>query len=378
MNNHTTKRRKPTRWNTKTFKERVYELVGDEYTFHDEYETGRTPIKITHNECGYEYRVSPTNFLGGTRCRECMYTKKSKDYVKTHKQFLKDLHKVHGNDYVPTQEYTGVHNKIDFKHTVCGKTWNATPSMLLNGSTCVHCHGKVHDEESFIDKVYERVGLEFTPLEVYKDSQTKMKFVHNHCGNEFESTSSNMLAFKSCPYCDQKRPRYTEERYRKELEESYGDEFGIVGTYRVMTDYNIYRHKRCGREFEVTGSDLLYGYSGCPHCSMSLGEADIARYLEFNNIDYINEHVILECRNILPLPFDFATFKDGKLTSLIEFEGGQHYRSIEMFGGDEGFAKRQRNDQIKRDYCKDNNIKLIEIPHWKQDNIPKILNEALI
>ena len=32
---------------------------------------------------------------------------------------------------------------------------------------------------------------------------------------------------------------------------------------------------------------------------------------------------------------------------------------------------------IKRKYCEENNIKLIEIPYWKLNNIEKILEEAL-
>lgn len=34
-------------------------------------------------------------------------------------------------------------------------------------------------------------------------------------------------------------------------------------------------------------------------------------------------------------------------------------------------------DNKKRDYCKNNNIKLIEIPYYKIDNINAILSEEL-
>lgn len=42
--------------------------------------------------------------------------------------------------------------------------------------------------------------------------------------------------------------------------------------------------------------------------------------------------------------------------------------SVALFGGDEGYKRRQENDRIKRDYCKSNNIKLIEIPYTYSDN----------
>jgi hypothetical protein len=47
----------------------------------------------------------------------------------------------------------------------------------------------------------------------------------------------------------------------------------------------------------------------------------------------------------------------------IEYNGQQHYKSCDIFGGEEGFEKQQIRDNIKRQYCKDNGIKLIEIPY---------------
>lgn len=35
------------------------------------------------------------------------------------------------------------------------------------------------------------------------------------------------------------------------------------------------------------------------------------------------------------------------------------------------------NDNIKRDYCKINKIKLLEIPYWEFDNIENILSKYL-
>ena len=48
---------------------------------------------------------------------------------------------------------------------------------------------------------------------------------------------------------------------------------------------------------------------------------------------------------------------------VIEFQGAQHYKVIEYFGGEEQFKKQVRYDNIKRAYCKNHNIKLIEIPY---------------
>src|ERR1700690_3546980 len=68
----------------------------------------------------------------------------------------------------------------------------------------------------------------------------------------------------------------------------------------------------------------------CPDCDVSKGEERIAKWLEEHNYTFLREYRIKECRNILPLPFDFAIISDGKLRMLIEFDGPQHFH--EMLG----------------------------------------------
>ena len=44
---------------------------------------------------------------------------------------------------------------------------------------------------------------------------------------------------------------------------------------------------------------------------------------------------------------------------------------------EENFKLQQIKDQIKRDYCKSKEIKLIEIPYWDFDKIQEILEIEL-
>jgi hypothetical protein len=61
----------------------------------------------------------------------------------------------------------------------------------------------------------------------------------------------------------------------------------------------------------------------------------------------------------------------------IEYQGEQHYKAVEFFGGKDQFKTQQKLDKIKRDYCKNNNIKLLEIPYWDFNNIEQILLKEL-
>ena len=58
----------------------------------------------------------------------------------------------------------------------------------------------------------------------------------------------------------------------------------------------------------------------------------------------------------------------------IEYDGQQHYKPIEKFGGQEEFEKTIYRDKLKDKYCNDNNIQLIRIPYYDFNNIESILD----
>ena len=66
----------------------------------------------------------------------------------------------------------------------------------------------------------------------------------------------------------------------------------------------------------------------------------------------------------------------------IEYQGKQHYEPVDFAGKGDEWAKYQfkvgqQRDNIKRQYCQQNNIKLIEIPYWDYDNIDNIVKQII-
>ena len=59
----------------------------------------------------------------------------------------------------------------------------------------------------------------------------------------------------------------------------------------------------------------------------------------------------------------------------LEFDGKQHFEPNEFFGGIEGYNKLIVNDEIKNEYCKNNNIRLIRIKY--DENIIEILDSLI-
>ena len=93
-----------------------------------------------------------------------------------------------------------------------------------------------------------------------------------------------------------------------------------------------------------------------------------------NNIDFEFQKRFKNCKDKNTLPFDFYIISKN---ICIEFDGEQHNNIIEYFGGKKGFRSRQRRDQIKNKFCKDNNISLVRIPYRDIDNIEQILDKSL-
>ena len=73
----------------------------------------------------------------------------------------------------------------------------------------------------------------------------------------------------------------------------------------------------------------------------------------------------------------FADFYLPSKNVIIEFNGAQHYKIVDYFGGKSTFERQQNRDFALRQYCKEHKIKIIEIPYTEYDNIESILEKEL-
>ena len=111
---------------------------------------------------------------------------------------------------------------------------------------------------------------------------------------------------------------------------------------------------------------------GCPSCKSSKGESNIQKYLTDMCYNFETQKSFIGCEHINSLLFDFYLF-DYNLC--IEYDGKQHFEPIKYFGGIEEFEKNKIRDEIKNQYCLDNNINLLRIPYYEMKNTEKILYE---
>lgn len=208
------------------------------------------------------------------------------------------------------------------------------------------------------------------------------EITHSHleCGEEWQEAPITFLKNLKCPFCylpDEMISRSKSQReFEKQIQESGRGEYVVVGKYKSMREKVHLKHLKCGEKYLASPSSFLYRGTRCPSCNETKGEKRVAEVLLSKGLTYLPQYKIAQCKNKRPLPFDFAVIV-GKSIALIEYDGAQHFRSVEFFGGDITFERQQRNDRIKTEYCRVNGIPLIRIKYTQFNEIETILTREL-
>jgi len=298
------------------------EVNGNKYNYDKtEYIGNDKKLIVTCNIHG-DFKVAPHNHLKGKGCKECGMEKSKiqSKTRKTHEDFLieiKNLSETYYNELTFIEEYKSCKTPILAKDRF--GILKIVPSTLLERLKSWNKNEYLHNVRGAINQT--EYWLNF------------MKYSREDCAkyyyySKFEYNGSFVNSIIICP-----------------------------------------KHG----EFEQNPVNHSKG-CGCPKCNSSKGEDRIRRFLKKHKIDFLEQYKFEDCKNIYELPFDFY-ITDLKI--LIEFDGIQHTKPIEIFGGENAFKKTKNNDNIKTEYCKDNNIKLVRIPHWDFDNIEEILRKEL-
>ena len=203
-----------------------------------------------------------------------------------------------------------------------------------------------------------------------------------------EKSWGDFITAKSCKckYCAREKQTEDSKKSNKEfinqVYKLYGNKFTILNVYTGTKNKIKLYCNDCNSTFYQAPNHLLEGHLGCNCKEKSLGESIIKKYCDEFKVRYIQQYRFKDCRNIKPLPFDFAIFEDKEykiLKGVIEFQGRQHYEYTGGFGSNDkeeamkNFKKQQKRDNIKRKYCKEHNIYLLEIPYWNMSKIENIL-----
>lgn len=127
----------------------------------------------------------------------------------------------------------------------------------------------------------------------------------------------------------------------------------------------------CGEICSVRSDHLRGGTTTSCGCINSKGEFNISNILLKAGWNFKRQYNFKDLvgKGNVRLMFDFGILNsDNSLRCLIEYQGLQHFKPFN-FDNKERFEQRLRYDQIKRDYCSEHKIPLVEITYEDYDNL---------
>ena len=420
----TSKKRSKT---TEQFSEEL-KIVNPEITLFGEYVNSKTKIEVQHT-CGYQWEITPNNLLKGTSCPKCSKIKTSKKRSKTTEQFSEEL-KIVNPEITLLGKYVGSLTKIEVKHS-CGYEWKAVSNSLLRGIYCPKCSGKIKKTTKQFIKELKIINPEITVIGKYINSMTKIKIQHT-CGNKWEAIPNNLLNGNSCPKCSKiktsKKRAKTTKQFIEELK-GVNSEITVIGNY-INSQTKIEVKHSCGYEWKAVSNSLLRGIycpkcsgkikkttkqfieelkmvnpeitvigeyinsrtkievkhscgyeweaipiklrqgTSCPRCNEPKGEKFLSKVLKSNNIPFVSQfNLVKNPKTNYWLRSDFAILnKEKEPILIIEYDGEQHFKSVDYFGGEEALKATKYRDSIKDEYCKENNIPFLRFNYKQSEN----------
>ncbi len=373
-------------------------------------------IKCTEKDYHESYPTTPNSFTRGSRCPYCAGKKiHSKD---SFGQWLIDTY---GDDAI--EKYWSPKNTLD-PFTIAPqsskqKVWilcqkhdyhndfggyETIPNKFYNSRRCPYCHNfKVHPKDSFAQWGIDTFGDDFLEKYWNWDKNNKLginpwkikpqssKTIYIYCQDKdyhndnggYEIIISNFYKGIRCQYCSNQKIHYKDSfgsLYSKKAE--FWSDKNKKSPFEVSPmsgDKYKFICEKCGEEFERDLAHLNRSNIGvvCRECKSSLLEQSTKKVLDKYNIKYNREYIyndLVGVGNGL-LRFDFYL---PKYNSVIECQGEQHEKWTKgLQPTKKDFEQQLEHDKRKRDYCKKNDIKLIEIWYDEVDYIESILVKKL-
>ncbi len=289
----------------------------------------------------------------------------------TNNEFIEKSINVHGNKYdYSLVVYINSRTKVKI---VCPEhgIFEQKPNSHLQGQKCFKCMETKKTLKSFIEEsnIIHNNKYDYS-LVKYKNAHTKVKIICPEHG-VFEQTPNVHITKKcGCKKCSDKNQQLSKDEFIIKSNILHNNKYDYslveyVGTYnKVKIICPIHG------VFEQTPNNHMNNNNECPLCksNISKGEEKIILYLENKKIKYIWQHTFSNCKLKRLLPFDFYL---PEYNMCIEYDGRQHFESVEYFGGVKTLYKTKERDNIKNEYCLKNNIRLIRIS-YKEDLVVKL------
>lgn len=353
-----------------TFISKADEIHNKKYDYGKvNYLNSKTKVTITCPKHG-EFEQTPNMHLRGNGCPKCGGTGKSNT-----KEFIGKAKLKHGEKY----NYSKVNyiNNTTKVIIICPEHGDFTQSPMkhLQGQGCRSCAGnKKLTTDTFIAKANNRHDDKYSYDNTsYVNYGTKVVITCPEHG-DFKQTPRDHLSGYGCPFCGNNIKSTTSEFIEK-AHEVHGEIYSYDKIEYVDSKTKVTITCPYHGDFDQAPSNHLNG-QGCPICKIPKGELEIMKSLQKRNVQFESQYTFDDCVYKKKLPFDFAVFI-GDQICLIEYNGEQHYRSVEYGSKSTSLDLRQKLDSIKETYAEKNGYQLLIIPYSDFENIDKLIDNFI-
>ena len=357
------------------------------FEFVDTYvKNGKTYVQYIcnrHRDKGVQEKpwVSFKNTI--TNHKGCPYCNGKK---RTSEDFDNDMKTLHPNIYIKEGQFKNRESRICCECLVCGNVWTTSAESLLSGHGCWECYLNKYSEERKKSKEEYEIELKTIHPKInlqseYNGANNKIKCQckEQDCNYVWETSAGSLLTLKyGCPQCALKNAKVNHRQTQNEYVDKLKNvlpHIDAVSQYVSSSEKMQFYCTIHNEYYYQAPYDALSGKCGCSKCqNRSIGERSVSKFFDDNNITYVSQYRFEDCKNIRTLPFDFY-LPDYNIC--VEYDGELHYKSVDYFGGEKALQDTQMRDDIKTQYCINNNIHLIRIPYWEFENINTILSSEL-
>jgi len=365
---------------TDIFIEKAKKIHGDQYDYSQiNYVNNRTKIKIICPVHGAFLQIPYNHLKKRQGCTHCGRERSNNAKRKTVDTFIKEARKVHGGKYDYSKvEYKGTNIGVVIICPIHGE-FEQTPHNHLANHGCLKCGierttlSQTSNTEEFIERSKKLHGDIYDYSKVnYVSSGTKVEIICSVHGSFFQVPTTHLIP-RGCEKCGYIKTANTQrsnkEEFIKKARVVHGDKYVYSKVVYVSARDKVEIICKEHGMFKQS-PDTHLGGSGCSICSSSEGEQRVYEVLRKLELGFIHQYSLPNSK----LRYDYY-IKD--LNILIEYDGAQHFKPIEHFGGEKAFRERQRNDKIKTDMAEGYNIPLIRLHYTSLQYIEETLMQEL-
>jgi len=252
--------------------------------------------------------------------------------------------------------------------------WKSTLKSRANGVGCPICSGRKTTKSNSLGVKYPEIAKfwntnknrEFSIYNVTPYSSIKVWWkCHEGDDHEWESTVANMVNGSTCPVCMGRKITKNNnlKKLFPKLIEEWNFEKNTIDPQKISpgSKEKVWWICSCNKEHNwfSTIKDRTGKESGCPFCSIKLNVSETKMLGLIKDI-FQNREILYRYKpkwlKRMELDVYVPSIKLG-----FEYQGMQHFKPIEFFGGEETFIEQVKRDKLKKELCEKHSVKLIEV-----------------